>query len=65
MIPSTVECCSTGKMKRGYGVEGILRMIGLDKTYCETHNAYLDAMDELSIVRLLNLELAVYDAAVL
>ena len=65
MIPSTVECCSTGKMKRGYGVEGILRMIGPDKSYCETHNAYLDAIDELSIVRLLNLDLGVYDAAIL
>ena len=53
MIPSTAECCSTGKMKRGYGVEGILRMIGPDKNYCETHNAYLDAIDELHIVKLL------------
>lgn len=65
MIPSTVECCSTGKMKRGYGVEGILRMIGPDKNYCETHNAYLDAIDELSIVKLLDLDWSVYDAAVL
>lgn len=31
MIPSTVECCSTGKMKRDYGIKGILRMIGPDK----------------------------------
>lgn len=65
MIPPTVECFATGKMKRGYGVEGILRMIGPDKSYCETHNAYLDAIDELSIVRLLNLDLDVYDAAIL
>lgn len=65
MIPSTVECCATGKMKRGYSVEGILRMIGSDKGYCETHNAYLDAIDELSIVRLLNLELDVYDVSIL
>lgn len=65
MIPPTVECFATGKMKRGYGVEGILRMIGPDKSYCETHNAYLDAIDELSIVRLLNIDLDVYDAAIL
>ncbi len=65
MIPSTVKCYSTGKMKRGYGVEGILRMIGPDKNYCETHNAYLDAIDELSIVRLLKLDLSVYDTAIL
>ena len=65
MIPSTVECWSTGKMKRGYGVEGILRMIGPDKNYCETHNAYLDAIDELNIVRLLKLDFNMYDMAVL
>ncbi len=65
MIPPTVECFATGKMKRGYGVEGMLRMIGTDKSYCETHNAYLDAIDELSIVRLLKLNLDVYDAAIL
>ena len=64
-IPSDVECFSTGKMKRGYSVEGILRMIGPDRYYCETHNAYLDAMDELSIVRLLNLEFEIYDNAIL
>lgn len=61
MIPSAVECFATGKMKRGYGVEGILRMIGSDKSYCEAHNAYLDVINELSIVRLLNLDLDVYD----
>lgn len=65
MIPSTVECFSTGKMKRGYGVEGILRMIGPDDEYCETHNAYLDAIDELSIIRFLNLDLEIYEVAVL
>lgn len=65
MIPETVECCTTGRMKKGYSVEGILRMIGSDKEYCETHNAYLDAIDELSIVRLLNLDLDVYDVAAL
>ncbi len=65
MIPSTVECFATGRMKKGYGVEGILRMIGPDKGYCETHNAYLDAIDELSIVRLLKLDLDVYDAAII
>lgn len=40
-------------------------MIGPDKSYYETHNAYLDAIDELSIVRLLNLDLDVYDTAIL
>ncbi|MCR5205038.1 MAG: hypothetical protein K6E47_08265 [Lachnospiraceae bacterium] len=51
-IPENAECCKTGKLKRGYGVEPILRMLGKDMYY-ETHNALIDAMDELEIVRLL------------
>lgn len=65
MIPKNVECYATGKMKRGYSVEGIIRMIGSDKNYKEIHNAYLDAIDELSIIRMLNLDMSVYDNAVI
>lgn len=52
MIPTSAECCKTGRLKRGYGVENIMRMIG-NKDYIETHNALLDARDELEIMRLL------------
>ena len=51
-IPENAECCKTGQLKRGYGVEPILRMLGKEMYY-ETHNALMDAMDELEIVRLL------------
>ncbi len=51
-IPRDAECCKTGKLKRGYGVEPILRMLRKDN-YTETHNALIDAMDELEIIRLL------------
>ncbi len=51
-IPEDAECCKTGKLKRGYGVEPILRMLGKEMYY-ETHNALMDARDELEIVRLL------------
>lgn len=51
-IPEDADCFKTGKLKRGYGVECILRMLG-KKGYSEIHNALTDAMDELEIVRLL------------
>jgi len=62
-IPETAECCKTGRLKRGYGVQDILRMLSGDYTYCETHNAVLDAMDELKIVELMGHDLEVYEIA--
>ncbi|MGM9604072.1 MAG: hypothetical protein ACI3XG_03330 [Faecousia sp.] len=52
-IPACADCYSTGRMKRGYGVESMLRLLSGNCTYRETHNALLDALDELEIVRLL------------
>ncbi|NJP41294.1 hypothetical protein HCH52_09555 [Oscillospiraceae bacterium HV4-5-C5C] len=59
-IPSYADCYGTGRLKRGYGVESIYRMLSDDFEYCELHNALTDAMDELEIMRLLNLELDCY-----
>ncbi len=59
-IPETAECYSTGRMKRGFGVEPILRMLSGDRCYCEQHNALTDAEDELSIMRLLGHEAETY-----
>ncbi len=59
-IPSCAECCGTGRLKRGYGVESVYRMLSEDWTYCEMHNALTDAIDELEIMRLLNHELDRY-----
>lgn len=53
-IPRNADCCGTGRLKRNYGVQPMLRMLSGDCTYCETHNALYDAMDELEIMRLLN-----------
>ena len=47
------DCYGTGRVKRGYGVESMLRMLSGNCTYRETHNALFDALDELEIVRLL------------
>ncbi len=52
-IPSHAPCYATGRLKRGYGVESILRMLSGNAAYRETHNALLDAMDELQLMRLL------------
>ena len=52
-ITRKADCCTTGRLKRGYGVEPMLRLLSGNVTYCETHNALFDAMDELEIMRLL------------
>jgi len=59
-IPKTYDCYGTGRLKRGYGVEPILRLLIGDETYCEQHNALTDAFDELKIMKLLQHELNKY-----
>jgi hypothetical protein len=59
-IPCTAECCSTGRLKRGYGVEAMLRLLSGQRAYQETHNAILDAYDELEIMCLLGHPLSDY-----
>lgn len=64
-IPSSAECFNTGRLKKGYGVEDILRMLSGNKRYRETHNAVLDAQDELEIIRLLGHGIEEYQIACL
>ena len=52
-IPAHWEFCSTGRLKRGYGVETMLQLLSGDRNYRETHNACFDALDELKIMELL------------
>lgn len=59
-IPQWEEFCSTGRLKRNYGVEPILRCLRGECSYRETHNALLDARDELQIMELLGKPLFVY-----
>lgn len=59
-LPACAEFFSTGRMKRGYGVEPMLRILSGDYTYRETHNALFDALDELEIMRLLGHSLSRY-----
>lgn len=59
-IPAAADCCATGRLKRGYGVEAMLRLLSGEHTYHETHNAFFDAQDELEIMRLLAHDLKAY-----
>lgn len=59
-IPANAECCATGRLKRGYGVEPMLRLLSGNRTYHELHNAITDAYDELEILRLLSHPLDAY-----
>lgn len=52
-IPAHADLCSTGRLKRGYGVEPMLQLLSGNSGYRETHNALLDALDELKIMELL------------
>jgi len=61
-IPADADCCSTGRLKRGFGVEPMLRLLSGQRCYCETHNALRDAIDELEIIRLLGYRLQEYKA---
>ena len=62
-IPDSADCCKTGRLKWGYGVESVLKMLSGNSRYSESHNAVSDAEDELQIMQLLGHELSVYEAA--
>lgn len=62
-IPPEAELYSTGKLKRGYGVENIYRMLSGSAEYREMHNALQDAVDELEIMRMLNFKTERYALA--
>ena len=59
-IPAEADLCSTGRLKRGYGVEPMLRLLSGSRGYRETHNAMFDALDELKIMKLLGHPLETY-----
>ena len=59
-IPADADLCSTGRLKRGYGVEPMLRLLSGQRGYHETHNALWDALDELKIMKLMGHPLEAY-----
>lgn len=64
-IPDCADCFGTGRMKSGYGVEPMMRLLSGNQRYAEKHNALCDAVDELEIMRLLGHELEMYQKAIL
>lgn len=62
-IPAAAECYKTGRLKRGYSVEQVLKMLQKNEQYSELHNAASDAEDELEIMRLLGCGLSEYNIA--
>ena len=59
-LPPDWAFFSTGRLRRGYGVESMLRLLSGNSEYIETHNALLDALDELDILRLLGHHVEAY-----
>jgi hypothetical protein len=55
-----LPCYASGKLRSGYGVEAMLRLLTNDPGYRETHNAYYDALDEAAIMAKLAQPLSVY-----
>ena len=47
------ECYLTGRLKRDYGVQHMIRRLTKDERYFEKHNAVYDAEDELMIMQLI------------
>lgn len=64
-IPDCADCFGTGRMKSGYGVEPMMRLLSGNQRYTEKHNALCDAVDELEIMRLLGHELEMYEKTLL
>ena len=59
-IPTNADLCATGRLKRGYGVEAMLRLLSGNTAYRESHNAIFDALEELQIMQLLGHPLSHY-----
>lgn len=62
-LPQDAEFCKTGRLKKGYGVEDIYRMLSGNDKYEETHNAIIDAYDEVMVMRFIGLQPVAYSVA--
>lgn len=59
MLPDECEYFATGLLKRGRGVQNVMRLI-YRADYVEKHNGLTDAADELHLMRLIGQPLSVY-----
>lgn len=56
-----LACLRNGRIKKGYRVDDILRMLKNDPCYSEMHHALKDAEDELEIMALLGHPIEAYE----
>lgn len=61
-IPKDSEFWGTGRLKKGFGVEAMYHLLTENSSYRETHNALMDALDELVIMKFLNYRVISYGA---
>jgi len=59
-IKDRENCWRTGRLKRGYGVEPMYRLVTGDRRYYEKHNGLMDCFDELVIMKILNYKVSDY-----
>lgn len=64
-IPEDADICKTGRLKRNYKVGDIYKLLSSNANYTETHNAYMDALDELKIIQLMGLNYETYSSAII
>lgn len=54
------NCFKTGRLKSSYGVEKMYRLLSGNLFYYEIHNALCDAIDEIEIMRMLEISIDKY-----
>lgn len=64
-LPKNAGFCKTGRLKKDYGAEPMLRLLSKNQGYTETHNARYDAMDELEIMVRIGKPVTEYQEAVI
>ena len=60
-LPEDGDYCRTGRLRRDYGAEQMLRLASGERYYVELHNALTDARDELRLMRLLGVPVGQYE----
>ena len=60
-LPKDGDYCRTGRLRRDYGAEQMLRLASGERYYVELHNAFTDARDELRLMRLLGVPVGQYE----
>ena len=60
-LPKQLPTYQNGCIKKGYSVEKMYRYLTNEKDYQETHNAIMDAVAELIIMKVLSIDFSIYE----